>query len=72
MRPTGSATELEARRRRAAECFQAGEPLRTVADRFAACGYPQAATWGENIAEGYATAQAVVDGWLASPPATHA
>lgn len=34
MRPTGSATELEARRRRAAECFQAGEPLRAVADRF--------------------------------------
>ena len=34
MRPTGSATELEARRRRAAECFQAGESLRTVADRF--------------------------------------
>jgi transposase len=34
MRPIGSATELEARRRRAAECFQAGEPLRTVADRF--------------------------------------
>jgi transposase len=34
MRTKGSATELEARRRRAAECFQAGEPLRTVADRF--------------------------------------
>ena len=34
MRPQGSATELEARRRRAAECFQAGESLRTVADRF--------------------------------------
>lgn len=34
MRPKGSATELEARRRRAAECFQAGESLRTVADRF--------------------------------------
>jgi transposase len=34
MRPTGSATELEARRRRAAECFQAGESLRSVADRF--------------------------------------
>ena len=34
MRPTGSATELEARRRRAAECFQAGESLRTVAGRF--------------------------------------
>jgi len=34
MRPKGSATELEARRRRAAECFQRGESLRTVADRF--------------------------------------
>jgi transposase len=34
MRPKGSATELEARRRRAAECFHAGESLRTVADRF--------------------------------------
>jgi transposase-like protein len=34
MRPIGSATELEARRRRAAECFQIGESLRTVADRF--------------------------------------
>jgi transposase len=34
MRPIGSATELEARRRRAAECFQTGESLRTVADRF--------------------------------------
>ena len=34
MRPKGSATELEARRRRAAEYFQTGESLRTVADRF--------------------------------------
>jgi transposase len=34
MRPIGSATELEARRRRAAACFQAGESVRTVADRF--------------------------------------
>jgi transposase len=34
MRTKGSATELEARRRRAAEYFQAGESLRTVADRF--------------------------------------
>ena len=33
MRPTGSAAELEARRRRAAACFQAGESVRTVADR---------------------------------------
>jgi uncharacterized protein YkwD len=39
---------------------------RTVDERVAACGYP-AAAWGENIATGYATAQAVVDAWLASP-----
>jgi uncharacterized protein YkwD len=39
---------------------------RTAGQRIADCGYPQAA-WGENIAEGYKTAQAVVDGWLASP-----
>jgi uncharacterized protein YkwD len=39
---------------------------RTAGERFVACGYPTA-TWGENIAEGYATAQAVVDGWLDSP-----
>jgi uncharacterized protein YkwD len=40
--------------------------VRTTGDRLAACGYPQS-TWGENIATGYATAQAVVDAWLASP-----
>jgi uncharacterized protein YkwD len=39
---------------------------RTAGQRIADCGYPQA-MWGENIAEGYKTAQAVVDGWLASP-----
>ncbi|HEY7623261.1 MAG TPA: CAP domain-containing protein [Solirubrobacteraceae bacterium] len=39
---------------------------RTAGERIAACGYP-AATWGENIAEGYKTAQAVVDAWLNSP-----
>ena len=33
MRPTGSATELEARRRRAAEYFQAGKSLRIVAEQ---------------------------------------
>ena len=38
---------------------------RTANERVAACGYP-AAAWGENIASGYATAQAVVDGWLTS------
>jgi hypothetical protein len=39
---------------------------RTADERVAACGY-QSAEWGENIATGYATAQAVVDAWLASP-----
>jgi uncharacterized protein YkwD len=39
---------------------------RTAGDRFTACGYPQS-TWGENIAMGYATAEAAVDAWLASP-----
>jgi uncharacterized protein YkwD len=39
---------------------------RAAGDRLAACGYPSA-TWGENIAMGYTTAQTVVDGWLASP-----
>jgi len=40
---------------------------RTAAQRMAACGYPEAAEWAEDIATGYATAQAVVDGWLSSP-----
>jgi uncharacterized protein YkwD len=39
---------------------------RTAGERLAACGYP-AAEWGENLATGYDTAQAVVDAWLASP-----
>jgi uncharacterized protein YkwD len=39
---------------------------RTVAQRFAACGYSQA-TWGENIASGFSSARAVVNGWLNSP-----
>ncbi len=39
---------------------------RSVADRIAACGYTGAG-WGENIAYGFPTAQAVVQGWLASP-----
>jgi uncharacterized protein YkwD len=44
-----------------------GPPVaRTAAERLAACGYPQA-EWAEDIATGYATAQAVVDGWLSSP-----
>jgi uncharacterized protein YkwD len=44
-----------------------GPPVaRTAAERMAACGYPQT-EWGENIASGYATAQAVVAAWLSSP-----
>jgi uncharacterized protein YkwD len=43
-----------------------GPAPRSASDRMAACGYPSA-TWGENIAMGYATPQAVVDAWLASP-----
>jgi uncharacterized protein YkwD len=44
-----------------------GPPLaRTADERLAACGYPQA-EWGENLASGYATAQAVVTAWLSSP-----
>ena len=37
---------------------------RTAGQRILACGY--SASWGENIAYGYASAQAVVDAWLAS------
>src|SRR5512140_3493101 len=36
---------------------------RTTADRLAACGY-SGAGWGENIAAGYQTADAVMQGWL--------
>jgi uncharacterized protein YkwD len=39
---------------------------RTADERLAACGYAQA-QWGEDLASGYASAQAVVDGWLSSP-----
>lgn len=41
---------------------------RSVGERLSACGYPAAsAGWGENIAYGYATAAAVMQGWLNSP-----
>lgn len=41
---------------------------RSVSDRLLACGYPvTSAGWGENIAYGYSTADAVVQGWLNSP-----
>ncbi|MDX6398224.1 MAG: hypothetical protein QOJ43_1632 [Gaiellaceae bacterium] len=40
---------------------------RTTAERLQACGYPTgSAGWGENIAYGYATADAVMQGWLGS------
>jgi uncharacterized protein YkwD len=40
---------------------------RTTAERLQACGYPTGtAGWGENIAYGYATADAVMQGWLGS------
>lgn len=40
---------------------------RSVADRLLACGYPSStAGWGENIAYGYASADAVMQGWLGS------
>ena len=41
---------------------------RSVGDRLSACGYPATmAGWGENIAYGYPTADAVMQGWLNSP-----
>jgi uncharacterized protein YkwD len=39
---------------------------RTADERVAACGY-HSTGWGENIAFGYSTAQAVFDAWLDSP-----
>jgi uncharacterized protein YkwD len=39
---------------------------RTADERVAACGY-QSTLWGENIAMGYSTAQAVFDAWMDSP-----
>ncbi len=40
---------------------------RTVADRLSACGFPaQTASWGENLAWGYANPLAVFNAWLAS------
>jgi uncharacterized protein YkwD len=39
-------------------------PARSAADRVATCGY--AHSWGENIAVGYSSAQAVVNAWLNS------
>jgi uncharacterized protein YkwD len=39
---------------------------RSPGDRIAATGY-EASSWGENIAAGYGTPQAVVEGWMNSP-----
>jgi uncharacterized protein YkwD len=39
---------------------------RSVGSRLSACGYG-GGTWGENIAYGYSSPQAVVNGWLDSP-----
>lgn len=39
---------------------------RSVGERLAACGYAGGA-WGENVAYGYPSAEAVVAAWLASP-----
>ena len=40
---------------------------RMLTDRIAATGFTGAGPWGENIARGYATAEAVVEGWMTSP-----
>jgi uncharacterized protein YkwD len=41
---------------------------RSPAQRFGACGYATSGkSWGENIAVGFRTPRAVMDGWLASP-----
>jgi uncharacterized protein YkwD len=72
MSPTLTATATWKARHMAAFSYLAhddpGPPAaRTAADRVAACGYPADASWGENIAIGYPSAQAVFDAWLASP-----
>jgi uncharacterized protein YkwD len=38
---------------------------RTAGDRVAACGYTSG--WGENVAYGYSSTAAVMEGWLSSP-----
>ena len=68
--PTLTATaEWKARNMAAYGYLDHNDPApdaRTADERIAACGY-QSVEWGENIATGYATAQAVVDAWLGSP-----
>jgi uncharacterized protein YkwD len=68
--PTLTATaEWKARNMAAYGYLDHSDPApqpRTADERVAACGYPSTA-WGENIAMGYQTAQAVVAAWLSSP-----
>ena len=64
-----AAAEWKARNMAAYDYLDHDDPApdaRTAGERVLACGYP-ATEWGENIGTGYATAQAVVDAWLASP-----
>ena len=64
-----AAAEWKARNMAAYDYLDHDDPApdaRTADERVLACGYP-ATEWGENIGTGYATAQAVVDAWLASP-----
>src|SRR6202011_366502 len=47
---------------------QAPPVARNVSDRLSACGYPASSSgWGENIAYGYSSADAVMTAWLNSP-----
>jgi uncharacterized protein YkwD len=64
-----AAAEWKARQMAATQSLShddAAPTVRSFSDRLGACGYPTA-TEGENIAMGYASAPAVVNGWLASP-----
>lgn len=64
-----AAAEWKARDMAAYDYLDHDDPApdpRTANERVIACGYP-ATDWGENIGMGYATAEAVVDAWLASP-----
>jgi uncharacterized protein YkwD len=59
---TAGAT-LKAREMAASGTMEHGDPGALLA----ACGYRASAAWAENLAMGYASARAVVAGWLASP-----
>ena len=48
--------------------FAHNSPDGTTPDqRITAAGYTNWTTWGENIAEGYTTAEDVMNGWINSP-----